>query len=963
MDKKAVLLFLVLFAGFSICGQAKALTAPQVYISDLKINDDAFSAGDEIKGTVVLKNNENYLIPDLSFYFSIIGDKDKKTGAYLSLIDYKKNESSFYLPANGEISKSVSYFLPKNFPGGKFGLKISIINSKGNELAWIYKDVNIKSGGTLIKLSNNWFLEGNKKIPASGILISDKDLTISFDAENQSVSNIAVYSKITIFKQSLRSAIFSEKKEASISFKPKEKNEKKTVILKTGSSGQYFAEVRFYDEKTGDSISNPIFFNWAVPGIGGQILFVSPDKEAYNAGETAKIEVRFSGTEYGLDNAIKFPDEGLIKIKMLDFASGNIIGEAKIDVDFKVGLAKLDIPINKSSSNYKLSAILEKNENILDTYDFIVSSKASLPAPANPSKIAGRNILLIIIGGAVVLAILIIILLFLFLGKRSKPPSASNFIFLILFFSFASLFSLFFAKPIFALETISDGCGVSMDVSVSSPYPNQSFIPSHNNGAYYFSISDFNFKLIIPKATGLFSGPGFDASPPPPPDRWPPAISDGYSYQKGLHLNIYIAKDSAIPTRDCRDRPDGDPDRCTANDVETCNSPPLENFWFFNKSLQKSCNEFIDDFSTYDDNCASVDLIADSEAVAENKYLHLIAQEEFMPTSDDMNNYIFEKNRSLNFSVSDSDMPIDGKLLIYIEISGYLALPKFISEGDIFSKYKTTWFSGVLYQPIIIGSSVPPEASNAQNAASYCNHGPGNGHIGLKWDYNSKSNKNQQSYCIKVVNTADSSDKRIFTADQSLVFDPVKIPQAVGSSGLDVVLDPERANQIDYNAEYNWCVAVKDSDGAWSSNYIEDGECCNSDNGLLIKNPDYPYPYVNFTYSPPYPAEIKKNERVDFSASKSKCYANGEQSCDLDDTAAYLWFFGEDADKDKCSSDNEKEGVFCSYWYKENELHIENATLEITDKDGNSCFASNPVYIGGNPFDIPKWIEIVPFGI
>lgn len=101
---------------------AQAIMVPQIYITQLKIDEESssvFYPGDEIEGSITLWNYEEFLALDLKLRFQLI-DQGR-------LIDNQESNEVFTIPPKQVISKNFSYTIPAHAPSGELNIRIQVI--------------------------------------------------------------------------------------------------------------------------------------------------------------------------------------------------------------------------------------------------------------------------------------------------------------------------------------------------------------------------------------------------------------------------------------------------------------------------------------------------------------------------------------------------------------------------------------------------------------------------------------------------------------------------------------------------------------------------------------------------------------------------------------------------------------------------------------------------------------------
>lgn len=381
---------------------ADAYLAPNVYISDIKINNQENYT---INGEFTVKSRELYYLIDLNYEIKLF----KYTiNEGFSIIDIFVPNEVFSIQPETQVFKTFNYKYPQNITSGDYILSIQAITKTGIELGW--QDYNIKLEG------KNNFLDIST--PLSKILYNEKEYTplegVNIEkndniAVNLIISNpkeeITVTPHIKIFKRQINMDVVKEYQDNSIIISQGEKNIQ-LEMLKIDNPGTYLAEVKFYNNN--EQISDTEYFRWVVRGDGGQMLGFGIDKDHYKAGEKINITVDVIGPA-------DTTDIGTGKLMISIYDNNNLIKEDSKDILLNDNVSSLvfSIPVKKDllSPNIKLKIL--KNENVLNEFNI------NLPILSDEAKLLEKNIFLEKILKISLLIILILaILIYIFYIKH-----------------------------------------------------------------------------------------------------------------------------------------------------------------------------------------------------------------------------------------------------------------------------------------------------------------------------------------------------------------------------------------------------------------------------------------------------------------------------------------------------------------------------------------------------------------
>ena len=479
------LLFLGIFALY--LSPAYAMIVPQVYFTDLVLNKTNFEPGNTITGTVSLWNYEQFVISDLVFNFQLLGNE--VDGVSTETINSQMDSNVFQLSPNEKTNKSFSYTLPANLPNDSLVFRIQLSNSRGEEMSWEDRVIIIGGENKFLVLENYWLIKDEVKLhPGGGVNYQVNDIPqIVFDVNNDSDFTITAFPKIITYKRSQGQFLQEDKKE-SIILKPGQEQTIETALPQLINSESYLSEVRLYNTETQEEISNSIYFRWIISGQDdAEILFVNPDKDFYEAGEQAEIDIQLTGPAHTyLEGTSLIPAEkGTLEINMFN-KDNELVCQNSKEIDLEVSQVLMDCLIEKDALDPRIEIKITKNDKVLDKYEFNVESKGvTLEEPLEEAGFFEKNkkILLFIFIGLIL--IMTIILYF----KNKKGSLTALFI---LFF----IGALFSSSSVFAAIEVTGGlCDTT--IAFNKPVPNGTY----NDG----DIINFSGKFRVTSCgDGLF---------------------------------------------------------------------------------------------------------------------------------------------------------------------------------------------------------------------------------------------------------------------------------------------------------------------------------------------------------------------------------------------------------------------------------------------------------------------------
>ena len=342
---------------FCFVFQVQSYMAPQIYVTELKINE---SKGNEIKGEFVVVNGEEYYLSDLNYEIKLFQGTSFNE---LKLIDVNVSKETFFIPPGGTIVKSFTYSYPQNIISGDYTLRAQIITERGDEFGWWDGKVSLKGENKFLDILNTFskVLVGEEKIfPLAGINVFSTEDVVGFLKVKNPGDEIIVVPHIKIFQRQFNMPVVQKYQETPITFAKNETKEINLKMPKLDTPGSYLAEVRFYQNN--EQVSGIQYFRWVVKGGGGKILYLKADKDYYKAGENIEITIESIGPA-------DFSDMGEGKLEIIVFdKDGNFIAKVSRDVTLNSELltSLIVIPAKKDIILPTIKAKLLKGENILD---------------------------------------------------------------------------------------------------------------------------------------------------------------------------------------------------------------------------------------------------------------------------------------------------------------------------------------------------------------------------------------------------------------------------------------------------------------------------------------------------------------------------------------------------------------------------------------------------------------------
>jgi len=360
--------FTAVLAMILSAGDVRAVLAPQIYLSDLDTGGNTYKAGAAITGSVRVKNYESSYRGDLSFQFQLLAKAID--GVPRQIIDQKTSQEKFELAADADVVKFFNYALPANLPGGDVIFRVQLITGRGEEINWIDAPLAIGGEGIFLELNNARIIKNGEALSnAAGVYYdSGETVNIQFDVKNNTDLIGIVFPRVITYKRNPSAEAVGTFDFDGITINSNSARTLNYELPKLTAPETYSSEVRLYDSKTKLPVSNALFFRWIISGINAKILYVDADKSDYSAGETAQINIAYTGPA---DNELS-GDKAVITTMIVD-EKGDIAGRSSQDISLGSGEITMEVDLSKNVVGAKVETEISNVSGMLDEYDFNLS--------------------------------------------------------------------------------------------------------------------------------------------------------------------------------------------------------------------------------------------------------------------------------------------------------------------------------------------------------------------------------------------------------------------------------------------------------------------------------------------------------------------------------------------------------------------------------------------------------------
>lgn len=362
--------FLCLFVFSTAC----AILAPQVYLDDLLINNNVYTAGAVIDGTVSIQNYEESYASNLLLKFYLLSKE--VDGVPTQIIDKQISSEPFSLFPGGKITKTLSYILPVNLPGGSAIFRVQLVNDRGEEISWVDQPIMIGAAGSFLELTSAWIVKDGKNFsPGGGVYYEAGEIArAKFDVNNNSNSAIIAFPRIVTYKRNSGADIAAQADLDGVIIGPKIKRTIDFQLPAITEPETYFSEVKFYDSQTKLPISNSVFYRWIISGVNAKVLYANIDKENYQPGEIAQVGIKMAGP------ANSDLDGGAATVKtQIISRDGNVLGVAEKEIVLGSNDLIMDVVLDDGTDNFKVASQIKEGGRQLDQYVFWLDRQEKIP--------------------------------------------------------------------------------------------------------------------------------------------------------------------------------------------------------------------------------------------------------------------------------------------------------------------------------------------------------------------------------------------------------------------------------------------------------------------------------------------------------------------------------------------------------------------------------------------------------
>ena len=342
---------------FYFPAEIKAYTAPQIFVTKLKING---VNGNEIKGEFTVVNREAYYSGGLNYEIKLFQQTSPKE---TNFVDLNVPKETFSIPPNGTVNKSFDYLYPINIISGDYTLRVQAIAAVLGGLGWQDQTVSLKGGNKFLGIlfpSSKILVASKEYTTSEGVNVSPEETVTAFLTVKNPGEEITVIPDIKIFKRQVDMPLVKEYQDSPIIIASGGTKEINLEMPKFSDPESYLAEVQFYQNQ--EQVSGTEFFRWVVAGEGGKILNVKIDKDYYKAGDNMELTIESIGPADASDIG-----QGSLDINIFD-SNGNLVAKTSKDVSLNSDVLSttVEIPIQNDLLSPKIEVSLAKGGKVFD---------------------------------------------------------------------------------------------------------------------------------------------------------------------------------------------------------------------------------------------------------------------------------------------------------------------------------------------------------------------------------------------------------------------------------------------------------------------------------------------------------------------------------------------------------------------------------------------------------------------
>jgi hypothetical protein len=379
-----------------------------VEISQINFEDKVYSAGDNVKITLNIKNNDNVDYSNLSFDSNIV--VFSSSTKVLRNYGYQNVSKGFFLPKNASKQIDINFKLPQSISfkdGDEIKVEVSLSTNIGENIGFTSKEIKLGNFLSVVDIVDVYVKANDQEysVQEGPTVDKNENLKLAVKLLSSESSEITLTPVLKVYNQQTTGPEVAGKTYDKVVLKSNEEKLLELDLPTFDKGGVYAFELNFLDDK---NVSRTVFVpgRYIVAGDMVTIPSVTINKTKFSQGENAVVEVTFTGAPVNIDTGTTTKvGNGIIKVNLFD-QKNNLIASSEKEVNFDTlrDTATFEIPMSKNISVARTSVVVTKDGVELTNYSAQLSEGDNQEMPISTIIIL-VSILVVMIAIVVLLAI------------------------------------------------------------------------------------------------------------------------------------------------------------------------------------------------------------------------------------------------------------------------------------------------------------------------------------------------------------------------------------------------------------------------------------------------------------------------------------------------------------------------------------------------------------------------------
>ncbi len=429
--------------------QPAIIQQPEVYVIDLKLDKNTYTAGETVKGSFSLQDHQG-AVPDLYYSISLVG---KYRGSLSSVTYDTKFVGPFFIGNEEEKSFDFSYTLPSSVVGNGLGIQIGAFYGQGTPLGW--NDAHITITGearVFVDVSKAKLIV--EDITPFDLLVGPmvkKNIHFKADLFSPSSTSLPITPRLTVYRRSLTGPKLLSKDEPIYTLESKKAQ---TFDLELPifdmAPGVYIGTLQFLDGEAAP-IAPMQTFRYIISGDIVTLYSLTSDKQTLKTGDDFTLTLSYSAAPYDISTGDIVKIEGTTLSLTVFNEKDEIIAAYSTPIDFNSGTQKdFSLKATGSSQALRTEVKVMKGDKVLATYSGVLVGEYG----KEKQKAEDTRLYEILFAIAFVALIACLFAVRIFKKNSTKTSAATPLIvFLVIFFSSFIFSNHAFAWSITATST------------------------------------------------------------------------------------------------------------------------------------------------------------------------------------------------------------------------------------------------------------------------------------------------------------------------------------------------------------------------------------------------------------------------------------------------------------------------------------------------------------------------------